>query len=216
MRVVLDLETTGLEDSDRIIEVGAIAIDDDLNEIARFEMPAFTTPGRITNVIPVVAKMHTDNGLWAELATAPLLTEVDERFAAWLKELGAKPGSVELIGRSIHFDLRFIRSQMPETHKLLHYRVTDVGAVLRTFAKAGVFIDIALPHPVTVHRSMPDCENELVELQAVHTWLQTVVQTGIAGPVKVPGTYVEVVEGDEPEAGVELEIIESDEDSDDE
>lgn len=187
MRIILDLETNGLDPQKNVIlEIGAILVDSDFEEVDRFHRVVWGLPSARERAPDVVRKMHDDNGLWAEIQSevAVGLGEADIDFAEWLESHGATPGAVELVGRSVHFDLGFVRAELPLASKLITYRVLDVGAVLRLIQKAGVAVDIDLPYPDTVHRSMPDCENELTEAQAAYRWLQVAAQIEVVGSVK--------------------------------
>lgn len=177
--IVLDLETTGLSpQDDAILEVGAIAIDADFNVLSRFE--SLVKPKHL-NMNAFVLAMHAKNGLSAELqlkAEALLpLAEVDADLANWFISLKCDLGDVVLVGNSIAFDVSFIKAQMPRTATYLHYRTLDLSAIARFFKASGV----ALPEQDEVaHRSMPDCEQELIAAKAMRSLLQQINTAAVA------------------------------------
>jgi len=187
MKVVLDLETTGLDyEYDYVVEVGAIAVNDDYEEVARFH--AIVDANREEFRDPIALDMHEKNGLLAALDRGEGRTpiDVDNELFDWLKSLGPNVGekSVVLVGRSKHFDLEFCRKDLPRAATLMSHRVDDTGAQLRKAKAAGAVIDIAYPHAGVPHRSMPDCENELAEAQAVWRWFRRAAASSVVGAVR--------------------------------
>src|SRR6185312_13119416 len=137
--ILLDLETTGLDPKvDRIVEVGAIALDRQLNEVARFHQVLWTPTAAVETADPVVRKMHTDNGLWAEARDWGLPGDMhtDQLLRAWFDEV--QPGGmITLMGNSIHFDQAFLKAHFPEASARLHYRLMDIGGLGRWLRVAG-------------------------------------------------------------------------------
>lgn len=163
--LVLDLETTGLHPySDAILEVGAIAITDELEPVAEFQQvlhcPLFAQ--KAADV--AVQNMHSKNDLWIEAAiSAHTTSTVDNLLNEWLDQWYAvDTSSIVLCGFSIHFDLSFIRAQMPMTSARVSYRLMDYGAIARFMIAAGVKIQRA---ESTAHRALPDCRAELALAQ---------------------------------------------------
>ena len=129
----IDLETTGLDsEKDHILEVACVITDDNLVETARFVRlvapPDDFDPKALD---PVVVKMHTDNGLFAELLmTDPVLPvrKVDHLLAFFLATqlAGEHP---PMCGSTVSFDRRFLERQMPQAASLFHYRNVDVSSI---------------------------------------------------------------------------------------
>lgn len=139
----LDFETTNLEPSEGYpLEVCAQLTSlhnvhfllDEYHDVFPFK--------RATIFDDVVITMHARSGLIAECAEASgensgMVHAADVKIANMIhncRNLGAegkgpfKGGRVYIAGTSAHFDLRWLKTHMPQTASLLHYRVFDVSA----------------------------------------------------------------------------------------
>lgn len=173
MLLVLDLETSGLDPRvHSILEVGAILLGAQDQEIARFQ--AVCPRSDLDTVEVVVREMHTKNGLWRDCMQSGLpLETIDLHLQDWLEFHGATKGSVVLVGHSIHFDLSFIRAQMPHTSVLISHRVRDIGAISRCLREWGMKLPELAEMP---HRAMGDCEIELASYLATKREIDSLVQ----------------------------------------
>ena len=123
----IDLEMTGLDPSQRIIEVAVIVTDSNLNELERFEA--------ILHQDQIVLENAEE---WPKQNMQELFKQVsqsensEEEVQSKLVELirnqfGDEPAV--LAGNSIHQDRRFIRRWWPQVEELLHYRMLDVSSL---------------------------------------------------------------------------------------
>lgn len=130
--IFLDLETTGLHaHTDRILEIAAAVVDEQLNPISGFTAVIKPPDGvEIANLIasvdPVVREMHHKNGLWNELPHGRTLSEVTAGFCGWLAGHKGRPHT--LAGDSVHFDLAFLKSWLPVAAMAFSHRLLDVSA----------------------------------------------------------------------------------------
>lgn len=200
MLVWTDLETTGLDpDKCDTLEVAAIITDDKLNEVARFSSviywwgaeslsllevdspeSEFYARAASVNIDPVVAKMHTKNGLWKECARAdaPARDDVDARFARFLADYSldiekyTKDGETktrvvraQLAGSTISFDRSFMASDLPLALAELHYRNVDVSTLNELGRRFWPTVYAARPKKGDAHRGMADIEESLLVLR---------------------------------------------------
>jgi len=138
----MDLETTGLDEHhDPILEVGMILTDRDwpFAELATYQAVVQPDDSQwATRLGDHVTKMHTDNGLLAEVPSGSPIVKVESEMIATLAEAGARKGTVMLAGSGVgHFDRRFIAAQMPTLSRWLTFPSLDVGVLRRAFCFVG-------------------------------------------------------------------------------
>lgn len=162
--IVLDLETTGLcSVSDRILEVAAIAVDEDLTILGRFESVVghLNSPDAPTCSDPFVQDMHTRNGLLEACNAAHLSGEdftwstVSARLYNWLWSIAPVSKGCKLVGNSVHFDRQFLWSRAPKVDKHLHHQHIDVSCLINTMNLVEIpFTRVA----ASAHRAMADAQ----------------------------------------------------------
>lgn len=165
--VFLDLETTGLTVSDRIIEIATLAVNgrtlEPLDE--GFSTLVFCDPAILAHLNDTVRKMHTENGLLAELAAAGACGsgEVVRKVMTYLNQHG-QPGQVPLAGSSVHFDRKFLAKQIPQVESWFHYRNFDVSTLKQEYRLR--WPNAGEPPKFGGHRAMADCYDSIAE----HVW----------------------------------------------
>lgn len=169
----LDLETTGLDPNEpgaMILEWGYVLaaddIDGDFSVLDSCSSPIACDVDP-TKLDPYVKKMHTTNGLLAEIRLAesgslPTIEESDEMLLSVCQELSGqeKPKGIVLAGSSVHFDLGWVRVHMPRFAACLSHRVFDVS-VLKAYARAYSKDFPELGEAEGAHRALNDIQYSL-------------------------------------------------------
>lgn len=159
----VDLETTGLDpQNDVILEIGVQLTLDDLTFV-NSDSAVIQHFG--TLALPdLVQKMHTKNGLLAELRYGEPLAEAELRMIALLQAL---PEPSPMCGSSVHFDRGFLKKHMPRLEAMFHYRNIDISTVKELAARwlpmNPTLASIPVPVPQKLHRVDPDLEDTIAE-----------------------------------------------------
>ena len=169
-----DLETTGISESDTILEIALILTDNELNELAWFEsLVANCEPKNLIRSdrprtkdtdIPCWGQ-HFENGLVTELIAARrdsqrwlgIDADVQRRAIEWLEHHEMR--GVPLCGSSVHFDRAFLKRYMPDLHSMFHYRNIDVSGI-RELQRRWM-PDLEIPEPNAEHRALPDLRDTI-------------------------------------------------------
>ncbi len=183
MLIWVDLETTGLiPNKDLILEVAAIATDDQLNELSRFHVVSGEIKRcQLAEVDPFVIEMHANNGLWIEsMKSSHGVGRIDVEMSRWVAGLmtGRTPDfplyipylknredfktlQPQLAGSTIGFDREFMRYHLPLTLELLNYRNLDVSSINEMAKRFWPAVWEGRPKGDTAHRAMADIEASL-------------------------------------------------------
>lgn len=177
----VDLETTGTDENrDPIIEVGFVLTDIDLQPVHTYSavvQPRVPLSTLMTEMPPVVREMHEANGLLDALRAdeGVPLDMVERDLIDIFKRENIDKHAILLAGSGVgHFDLRFIRRQMPEFAKWLAYAVIDIG-VIRRFLRDVCDNADAVPASgdaaTKTHRALDDVYQHLNEARHYRTML---------------------------------------------
>ena len=157
--IVVDLETTGLDDRDTITEIGAcLLVDDTVTE--RFH--SLVNPGRPLPDIVVKITGLTDDLLAAALP----LSDVFPRFASWFNAQVEAFSPAGLVAHNVTFDRRFLLHAEKLTGSTLRsLRLVDTLSLARRYLprpivlnhRLGTLADFYRLAPAT-HRASSDVE----------------------------------------------------------
>lgn len=162
----LDFETTGLiADAGRILEFAAVlcadAPGDDLRVINQYagvihwpasELASLQRDGAIDDY---VYRLHTDNGLWAEVeASDTSLADAESFLVELCDELTSGDAkTIKLAGNSVgQFDRAWAGVHMPKFRERLHHQCLDVSTLGMAANIWGPGLDLGEP----AHRALPD------------------------------------------------------------
>lgn len=134
----VDTETTGLDDTDDLLEIGLIVTDYKLHELWNYTslvQPRRSLTAMMTESIPVVQEMHERNGLWSDLAKEwnasrlPEPHDVEMAVITLLESANLNSREHPLCGSTPHFDRRFLARLLPRLEAFFHYRNIDVSSI---------------------------------------------------------------------------------------
>lgn len=128
----IDVETTGLDEhTARLLEVGMILTDGDLNEVACIDVVLGWRNPRELPMVDLVREMHEASGLFDEVAASRMcLREAEDLLVAWVDANDAR--GLFMAGSGVHFDRRWLRHLMPTLAACFNYRNFD-ATTLRYF-----------------------------------------------------------------------------------
>ena len=165
-----DLETTGLDPEDHIIEAAFILTDARLNEVARYSTlvrPRPSTFARLMSAPSPVYEMHFSSGLIEELSEAdpeglPTLAEIDETVRGLLRAHVPEGSTVHIAGGGVaQFDQSRVREHMPQTARMLHYRPIDISVMATGYVIASGDAVTLAKSGAKAHRALADIEEDL-------------------------------------------------------
>lgn len=168
----VDIETTGLDpEKDLILEVGMIGTTAEgaiIDGMFRHSYPFVADRVHVMDAIdPFVTKMHTDSGLWHDLAVARDAeyddTDISTVFVPWWIDCELKTGTFPMCGSSVQFDRAFLKAQEPDIEELFHYRNIDIST-LKGIAGLVAPSVTEIPWPQAKrHRVIPDILDSVIE-----------------------------------------------------
>ncbi|MBM5458624.1 oligoribonuclease [Pseudomonas sp. P66] len=179
----LDLETTGFTQlhermvyKHRILEIGALVTDEHFNVVASFSA-VIQQPIDVVMKLSdeVVVQMHTQNGLFDEVAQSTMTLEAAEReLIHFYRSNGVPDMAAPLCGSGIHFDRMFVEAQMPALNDFLFYRNLDVSAVKEFLKLISPSFE---PAKRKSHRALDDIHESVTEASAYRDLLGPLLAT---------------------------------------
>lgn len=127
----IDLEMTGLSpEQDRIIEIGTIVTDSELNILAEGPVLAIYQPEeRLEGMDEWNTKQHHQSGLVTRVRESKISEKEAEQMTLNFLKKYLDAGKSPMCGNSICQDRRFLCRYMPELANFFHYRNLDVSTL---------------------------------------------------------------------------------------
>lgn len=155
----IDLEMTGLDvEKERIIELGAIITNTDLNEISTYETVVKQPQILIDAMDEWNTEHHGKSGLTAKIPHGKTEEETEKDLITWCKEHFDEP--IIIAGNSIGQDRLFLEKYFKDFSKLMHYRQLDVTAFKLAFAPKGIKFN-----KKNSHRAVDDIKESIAEFK---------------------------------------------------
>lgn len=166
--VVLDVETTGLEEEARLLELGLFVmryVDDGKAMgwvVDSVVHRVFYYKPHAEHPLPLF-EAHRSNGLVEECARAAADPwSCDEELAALVPEKSIP------VGRNVHFDIKVLEKHMPLLAARFHYRHLDLTSLEMqapgSVVPKGITI-LQAARAKSTHRALQDCIQELMALR---------------------------------------------------
>lgn len=185
----LDLETTGPDLDDRIVEVAALLVRaDDLAVLDEYTAVVALDPDGWAKLrrLPVVLDMHTSNGLIDDLSDPSKVVELGEaedRLLDWFSD--DRP--VTLAGSGVAaFDHPMVRAHMPRLASRLTYYSHDVGHPRRQFREATGHL-LTKVDGLKTHRALDDVRCHLEEYRTFRQLFQVAFEAILTHPELLDG-----------------------------
>lgn len=162
MLCLLDIETTGLQDHDEMLELAMVLVDDDLVLVnnAQFQVVIRTTIDAKLRMSKDVMDMHISNNLFADEKLLGVGLNTAYELAYHFISDYVKRGTL-LCGNSIHFDRRFLRKYMPMIDQHFHYRNLDISSIRECCRLWLPSLDESKLKPQKKHRALNDIFDSL-------------------------------------------------------
>lgn len=169
----VDLECTGNRSWDRILEVGAVMTDRELNELSAREFVVRMDPNWLAGMDTIVLAMHTKNGLIDDSwASRTQITDVDAEMTEWIKTF-TSGDHIPLAGSGVsHFDRPYIKKELGSFNRYLAYWAYDTGVIRRTLKLFGIDASFADTTDNKTHRALDDIRAHVEEMRRYRKMFQ--------------------------------------------
>lgn len=155
----IDLEMTGLDvEKERIIEIGAIATDTDLNELDKFHCIVKQPQELLDKMDEWNTEHHGKSGLTAKIPNGLTESEAESQLIEWSKKVFDEP--IIIAGNSIGQDRLFLTKYFKNFSELMHYRQLDVTAFKLAYGPKGLKYE-----KKNTHRAMDDIVESIEEFK---------------------------------------------------
>ena len=164
--VWVDLEMTGLDSSKCVIvEIASVVTDTELNIISLGpDIVIGRTDQEMATLEDWPRKMHKKSGLLDDIENSKTsLIDAEKQTFEFISQFVVNNSS-PLCGNSVYQDRIFLKKEMPELEKYLHYRNLDVSSFKESYIAWGGDKS-KLPKKESSHRAMSDIIESINELK---------------------------------------------------
>lgn len=161
-----DVETTGLELDEQVLEVGVMITDADLNPIGEpVSIVLHASDERLDKMTDFVKTMHRASGLYeACRISSGTLPYARDAIMQYLRQwIG--PKTAPLCGSNIRFDRWFVHRDLRELDDFCHYRIVDVSSIKEEVRRNLPEVYAGLHKPAGAHRVLSDICDSIAELR---------------------------------------------------
>ncbi|MBR6619366.1 MAG: 3'-5' exonuclease [Clostridia bacterium] len=160
--VVIDVETTGLQSTDKIIELAALKVKNGeiVDSYQQLVNPGMEIPKSVQKITGIT------NGM---VANAPDICEVAEAFRSFV-------GTSTVVGHNVNFDVGFVNRCLGEIAEAIQSDYVDTLKISRDLMPrmshhrlCDVAEELGISQPVA-HRALADCETTHYCLQALKSY----------------------------------------------
>lgn len=171
----VDVETSGLEPDDALLEIAIVITDDNLKPLHQFASVIYQDDYSWLDRVrsqPVVFEMHRNSGLIADVLAADSLGHLHRTIALiedWLSAIIVEDkDNVPMAGSSVQFDRRMLQRWMSSIENgFFTYRNIDVSTIkelARRWIPKSEMIPLLEARP-KAHRALPDVFASIEELR---------------------------------------------------
>ncbi|KAF8980772.1 Oligoribonuclease, mitochondrial [Entomortierella lignicola] len=165
--VWIDCEMTGLEATDKLIEIAVIVTDDELNIVAEGPNLIIHQPKEVMDRMNQwCIEHHGASGLTAAVLDSKVSTdEACHQVLDFIKKHIPEPRRGILAGNSVHADKVFLEREMRPIIDHLHYRIVDVSTVKELTRRWYPKDFKQAPQKKEAHRALDDIKESIKELE---------------------------------------------------
>ncbi|KAF9355569.1 Oligoribonuclease, mitochondrial [Mortierella sp. NVP85] len=165
--VWIDCEMTGLEATDKLIEIAVIITDDDLNIVAEGPNLIIHQPEEVMDGMNEwCIEHHGASGLTAAVLASTISTQqACDQVLQFIQQHIPEPRSGILAGNSVHADKVFLEREMRPIVDHLHYRIIDVSTVKELSRRWYPKEFQNAPRKKGAHRALDDIKESIDELK---------------------------------------------------
>jgi oligoribonuclease len=163
----VDCEMSGLNPvKDKILEIGMVITDENLNVIAEHDSVVFHVEEPVLEGMDAwCQKHHGESGLIESCRKSTVTFEAaDEALLKFVQE-HTTPRECPMAGNSIGQDAGFIRVHLPKLYSHFHYRVIDVSSLKELVRRWDPKAYAGAPKKKFSHRVLDDIKDSIEELR---------------------------------------------------